>query len=139
MNNRTDFFKRGKLQIKDGFNVLLADLIVQSRSKNYITQVNDVAENPTLIINKENSLHNKNENYADLAGKDIMSFLDLMKDLGFYNDDNYTFKNIYAEMLSAVPGQELDISMLSGVFSTPQATKQDSRRNRKYVIDRSYT
>ena len=133
MNNRTDFFKRGKLQIKDGFNVLLADLIVQSRSKNYITQVNDVAENPTLIINKENSLHNKNENYADLAGKDIMSFLDLMKDLGFYNDSNYTFKNIYAEMLSAVPGQELDISMLSGVFSTPQATKQDSRRNRKYV------
>jgi len=134
-NNREDFVKQYKgryyLQISNGFDNLLADLIVQSRAKNYITQVNDVSLNPTLTINKENSIHNKNENYADLSEKDINAYYQLMEDLGFFNEKGFT--NIYAAMLGDGTGKEHNISMLSGVFSTPQASQQDTRRNRKYV------
>ena len=134
--NREDFVKlyRGRysLQFTNGFDNLLSDLIVQSRAKNYITQVNDVAENPTLTINRENSLLNKNENYADLSKKDLVAYYRLMENLGFF-DENKGFKNIYAEMLGDGSGLEHNISLLSGVFSTPEASKQEQRRNRKYV------
>ena len=132
-SRQNDFVQGGVLQIKGGFNKLLGDLIVQSRAKNYITQVNDVAENPTLTINKENSLHNKNENYATLAEQNIDAYISLMKGLGFINKDVGRYSNIYALMLADRTGKEHNISMLSGVFSTPENAKQDARRNRKYV------
>ena len=133
--NLSDFTGEGKfsgtLQIKDGFENLLGDLIVQSRAKNYITQVNDVSENPTLIINRESSLHNKNENYADLASKDLNAYLNLMQGLGFF--DGTEFTNQYAEMLADGRGEH-NISLFSGVFATTGTNlKLDSRRNRKYV------
>ena len=132
-SRQSDFVQGGVLQIKGGFNKLLGDLIVQSRAKNYITQVNDVAENPTLTINKESSLHNKNENYATLAEQNIDAYISLMKGLGFINEDVGRYSNIYALMLADRTGKEHNISMLSGVFSTPENAKQDARRNRKYV------
>ena len=90
---QSDFVQGDVLQIMGGFDQLLGDLIVQSRSKNYITQVNDVAENPTLTINKENSLHNKNENYTDLARKDLVAYVRLMIKLGFANKKTGRFTN----------------------------------------------
>ena len=134
-DNITDFTGEGRrggtLQIKDGFENLLGDLIVQSRAKNYITQVNDVSENPTLIINRESSLHNKNENYADLASKDLGAYVELMQGLGFANQEQFT--NIYAAMLADGRGEH-NISLFSGVFATTGTNlKLDSRRNRKYV------
>ena len=134
-DNITDFTGEGRrggtLQIKNGFENLLGDLIVQSRAKNYITQVNDVSENPTLIINRESSLHNKNENYADLASKDLGAYVELMQGLGFANQEQFT--NIYAAMLADGRGEH-NISLFSGVFATTGTNlKLDSRRNRKYV------
>tara|TARA_R110000824_G_scaffold67836_6_gene175635 strand:- start:1257 stop:12383 length:11127 start_codon:yes stop_codon:yes gene_type:complete len=133
--NLGDFTGKGKfggtLQLKDGFENLLGDLIVQSRARNYITQVNDVAENPTLIINRESSLHNKNENYADLASKDLNAYLNLMEGLGFFDGNGFT--NQYAEMLADGRGEH-NISLFSGVFATTGTNlKLDRRRNRKYV------
>lgn len=134
-DNIADFTGEGRrggtLQIKNGFENLLGDLIVQSRAKNYITQVNDVSENPTLIINRESSLHNKNENYADLASKDLGAYVELMQGLGFANEEQFT--NIYAAMLADGKGEH-NISLFSGVFATTGTNlKLDSRRNRKYV------
>ena len=132
LQNKSDFIRNGRLRITDGFDNLLADLIVQSRAKNYITQVNDVAENPTLTINKENSLHNKNENYASLAQQNINSFFSLMASEGMdFADYTNGFKNTYAKIHGS--GKELSISMLSGVYSIAKYNKTDKRRNRKYV------
>ena len=132
LQNKSDFIRNGRLRIKDGFDNLLADLIVQSRAKNYITQVNDVAENPTLIINKENSIHSKNENYATLAQENLGAFIDLMTSKGMefasYKDG---FLNTYTKIHST--GKELQVSMLSGVYSIAKYNKTDKRRNRKYT------
>jgi len=117
------------LQIQNGFKNILTELIVQSRAKNYITMVNDVAENPTMIINKENSLHNKNENYAKLRRDNKQAYIRLMKSLGYIKDGK--FVNPYARILYS--GSELSINMLSGVVVAKNESFNLDRRNRKYV------
>lgn len=76
-------------------------------------------------------MHNKNENYADLASKDLGAYVELMQGLGFANQEQFT--NIYAAMLADGRGEH-NISLFSGVFATTGTNlKLDSRRNRKYV------
>ena len=120
------------LQIQNGFRTLLSELMIQSRSKNYITMVNDVAENPTMIINKENSLHNKNENYARLARENKSAFVRLMSAAGLGYIKDGRFVNPFVKIM--YQGKELGISMLSGVVvAKDESFGIDRRRNRKYV------